>query len=1107
MPNWSLSFTQQKFDLEFGDHIPMVVFISSLMGLVACNPDPSMGTSNSIFRSIPSETTGITFENTLRENARQNILNYPYHYNGGGVAVGDINNDNLPDIYFTGNMAGDRLYLNKGGLRFEDITIKAGIIKSNLWTTGVTFADINNDGWLDIYVCRSGTGNFRNNLLYINQKNGRFLEEAKAFGINDNGYSVQSYFFDYDLDGDLDLYLVNHSVRFFDGQEALFKMKNNPEVEEADKLYRNNGSGTFEDVSEELGIHHFAFGLSASIADFNQDGYPDIYAASDFFEPDFLYINEGGMSFHNQLSEMMGHISLSSMGSDAADFNNDGLQDLIVCDMQAQDNFRKKANMASMNVKRFRRLVSEGYHYQYMQNTLQLNSGVRRFSEVAELAGVSETDWSWAPLFFDADNDGWKDLFVSNGIRRDIQYKDAMLDLERKGIAQNQMNHTKIIDNFPVQKLTNYLYQNQGDLTFLDQTENWGMDFAGFSTGASYADLDRDGDLDLILNNIDDPASIFENISSKTSGNFLQIRLVGSKDNRNGIGSTVRIKMGDQSQFQYLQPSRGFQSSVEPILHFGLGNQAYIDEVEVTWPNRKVTYLRDVGANQHLEIRQENPVTPEVKQESRPVFIRSEHRLEYSHKETIFDDFSNEVLLPHKYSQLGPGMASSDVNADGLEDFFIGGAKDYPGVLFLQNAQGKFSASKSTIWNQHRSYEDIGIHFFDADQDGDQDLLVSSGGNEWGNESAMYQDRLYINDGHGNFDYIANALPKNQISSGVIRSFDLDKDKDLDLFIAGRQTPGLYPLPSSSRILRNEHGIFVDITEKIAPELKEIGMVTDARWADFDQDQDQDLILVGEWMSITIFEQKNGHFYKYHSESLTQTKGWWYALDAEDFDQDGDIDFIAGNLGLNYKYRASAEEPFHVYAHDFDENGSLDIVLGYFNSGELYPLRGRQCSSEQIPLLKEKFDSYSKFASSTLVEVYGDKPLALATHYEVYTFASVYIENLGHGRFEVHALPNLAQISSVNDFLIEDFNQDGHPDVIIGGNMYNSEVETARNDASLGLLLVGNGKGDFKPVTPQESGLMIPGNVKSLASLKNHDGATLVLVGNNDSELQIFEVR
>ncbi len=1023
------------------------------------------------------------------------------------MAIGDLNGDELPDLYFTGNMAGDRLYINRGALHFEEATIKSGILKSNLWTTGVTFVDINDDGWLDIYVCRSGTGNFRTNLLYINQQNGRFVERAKAYGLDDNGYSVQSYFFDYDLDGDLDLYLVNHSNRFFEGQEQLFALKNNPSLEEADKLYRNNGNGTFEDVSRAAGIHHFAFGLSAAIADFNDDSYPDIYAASDFFEPDFLYLNNGDGTFSNRLAELLGHTSFSSMGSDAADWNNDGLTDLFVCDMQARDNYRKKANMASMDIGRFRRIVQEGYHYQYMQNTLQLNTGNGRFSEIAELAGVSETDWSWAPLFLDVDNDGWKDLFVSNGIRRDIQFKDVFTDLQKQGVAPNQISPLNIIEHFPVQKLRNYLFQNNRDLTFKDQSMNWGVDFAGFSTGAAYGDLDLDGDLDLILNNIDDVASVYENLSAQSGNhNFIQITLKGVAGNRHGIGTKVRIRTSQGQQYQHVQPSRGFQSSTEPLLHFGLGDAEQIDELEVQWPDGNHSLQTDIAVNQRIEIAQE--ATTPLANNQRPATLFREVTeavgIPHQHREEIYDDFMRELLLPHKYSQLGPGLAAGDVNGDGLDDVFLGGASGYAGRLYLQQRSGTFKLASGSAWNRHRDYEDTGAEFFDADADGDLDLYVASGSNEWAVGSANYRDRLYLNNGKGGFSHQPEALPDVRISSTAIAPADLDGDGDLDLFIGGRLQPGQYPLPASSFIFRNEGGRFSDVTEEVAPILNNIGMVTDGVWMNIDGDHDADLVLTGEWMPITVLTNHDGQLKPQPGTGLEQTHGWWYALAAKDFDGDGDVDLLAGNLGLNYKYRATADEPFQVYAHDFDNSGSLDIVLSYYNDGALYPLRGRQCSSQQMPALSEQFPTYAAFATSSLTEVYGAESLAAAYRAQARTFASAYIENLGDGRFQSIPLPMPAQFSSVNDFLIDDFDADGNWDVLLAGNMYESEVETARNDAGQGLLLRGNGDGSFTPVSPHTSGFRAPGNVKNMVQLQTESGRPLIIVGNNNDFVQVF---
>ncbi|MEM8965962.1 MAG: VCBS repeat-containing protein, partial [Bacteroidota bacterium] len=1069
-----------------------------LSWLVSCQQEsPLLVEQEYAFRLVPVEHSGVDFINQLQENEQQNIIRYPYFYNGGGVAIGDLNQDGLPDLYFTGNQKGDRLYFNQGELKFKDVTIKAGILKSNLWTTGVSFVDINNDGWLDIYVCRSGMGTYRNNLLYINQQNGKFIEQGKVYGLNDNGYSVQSYFFDYDRDGDLDMYLVNHSNRFFASQDSLFALKNQPVPEESDKLYRNEGNETFTDVSQEAGINHFGFGLSAAIADLNGDNYPDIYVANDFFEPDFLYLNNGDGTFTDELAENIGHTSFSSMGTDVADFNNDGLPDVMVCDMQASDNYRKKANMASMDVDRFARIVEEGYHYQYMQNTLQLNAGGGHFSEVAELAGVAETDWSWGPLFLDMDNDGWKDLFVSNGIRRDIQYKDILLDLQKKGIDPRQASVMNIIENFPVQKLKNYSFRNSRDLTFSNQTDTWGIDIMGFSTGAAYGDLDQDGDIDIVLNNIDDLASIYENLSS-TGTNFIQITLKGTNDNLAGIGSKVKVTTEESEQYQYLQPSRGFQSSVEPILHFGLDSAKSVDKIEVYWPNGSYSLLQDVLANQRIEISQQDAqVAPQEVSSNETLFaeMTQETGINYEHIENQFDDFAREILLPHRYSQLGPCLVAGDVNNDGLDDFYVGGAQGQAGQLYVQENSGDFTPASTAAWKQDQQYEDIGGLFFDSDSDGDQDLYVVSGGNEAEEGSPLYQDRLYTNNGKGQFTHQPKALPSLTVSGSVARAGDFDRDGDLDLFIGGRIQPGQYPLPVSSALLRNEGGVFTDVTSELAPQLDEIGMVTDAQWTDYDSDEDLDLILVGEWMPITLLENQDGKFSKASVTDFERTHGWWYSLTQADIDNDGDTDYVVGNLGLNYKYQATESEPFQVYAHDFDSNQTLDIVLGYFDQGELFPVRGKQCSSQQMPFLKEKFPTYAGFASSTLTEIYDEQALSEAQHYQAYTFASTYIENLGQGNFTLHQLPQFAQLSSVNALVIEDVNQDGNRDIVLAGNMYGSEVETARNDASLGLVLLGNGKGSFTPLSLAESGLLAPGDVKSMVKLNQADGGTLVLVG------------
>lgn len=1091
-----------------------VIFLFVLLGSVVCCKQEVKENlpieSTALFKAVPKTTSGVDFVNAISDTHRQNIIKYPYYYNGGGVAIGDLNNDSLPDLYFTGNMSGDGLFLNKGNLTFEDATRKSGILKSNLWTTGVTFADVNNDGWTDIYVCRSGMGSYRNNLLYINQKNGKFKEEGKSFGLNDEGFSVQSYFFDYDLDGNLDMYLVNHSNRFFASQEELFSLKNNPSSDEADKLYRNKGDGTFEEVSKEAGISHFGFGLSAAVGDVNQDGYPDIYVANDFFEPDFLYLNNGDGTFKNVLQEKIGHTSFSSMGSDMADFNNDGLPDIVVCDMQASDNFRKKANMASMDVDRFARIIDEGYHYQYMQNTLQLNTGDGRFSEIAELAEVSETDWSWGPLFVDMDNDGHKDLFVSNGIRRDVQYKDILNDLKKKNLNASNASMLDIIDNFPVQKLKNFSFRNKGNFRFSDVSETWGIDFEGFSTGAAYSDLDLDGDMDLVLNNIDDDASIYQNLSSDSPGakKHLQIVLKGMEDNYQGIGSTVKVTTKDSDQFQYIMTSRGFQSSVEPIAHFGIDSALQIEKVTVSWPNGTKSILKDVKVDQRLVISQTSarkisedsstisPLFQEINQNIRPNF---------RHKEQPFNDFKDEILLPHKYSQLGPCIVAGDVNADGLDDFYVGGAKGQAGKLYLQNSRGSFRPAASNPWSRDQDLEDTGGLFFDCDGDGDQDLYVISGSNEWRKDPSKYQDRLYINNGSGQFK--SSQLPDLGTSGGTVKAGDFDADGDLDLFVGGRLTPGKYPMPANSAILSNDgNGNFTNITATLAKDLLQIGMVTDAQWTDFDTDGDLDIMVVGEWMPITLLENQNGKFVRFATPSFEKTEGWWYSMAQADFDNDGDNDYVFGNLGLNYKYKATKEEPFQVYANDFDDNGTLDIVLGYFEKGELFPVRGKQCSTQQMPYLENKFPNFASFASSNLEDVYGKENLQQALHYNAYTFASVYVENLGGGKFSIRPLPIEAQFSAVNAFAIDDFNGDEHLDILLAGNMYNSEVETARNDAGFGLALLGDGQGNFSHMSAAQSGFLAYGDVKSVVQLKGQENKSFFIVGNNNNELQLFEL-
>jgi enediyne biosynthesis protein E4 len=1070
------------------------------------------------FRQISSEHSGINFVNAIQENDRQNFLAYAYLYNGGGVAVGDLDNDGLADVYFTGNMAGDRLYHNQGDLKFKDLTAKSGILKQNLWTTGVTMADVNNDGFLDIYVCRSGDRGFRHNLLYINQGNLTFSEQARQWGVNDNGYSTQATFFDYDLDGDLDMYLVNHSIKFNFNQEEIFKNKNTPAPEEANQLYRNEGD-QFTNVSHKAGIHRFAFGLSATVGDLNGDGYPDLYSASDFFEPDFLYINQKDGTFKECIQESTGHISFSSMGSDVADFNNDGLLDIIVADMRAEDHYRYHANMVAMTRNKFARMVKEGYHYQYMQNTLQLNQGINTqglpiFSEIGQLAGISGTDWSWSTLFFDMDNNGWKDLFISNGIRRDIQNKDTWNVINNHLRQRKEKSFMRMQEYFPINRLQNYTFKNDQQLGFTNTSSVSGIDFKGFTNGAAYADLDNDGDLDLVLNNLDDPALIYENLArqnNKTQHHYLQIQLRGRKDNHFGLGVKVTLQYDDQQQFQELTTTRGFQSSVNPILHFGIGRHEGVDEITVTWPNGTYQKLLDVKADQKISIDQKDAhPSPQINLSTRykPLF-HSITPFKYVHKETAYDDFSHEPLLPFKLSSRGPCLAVGDVNGDHREDFYAGNGRGYASALFIQSANDGFKEQTFSPWQLDQQYKDVDAVFFDADQDRDLDLYVVSGSNEYKTGSPWLQDRLYINDGNGNFT--RGVLPDIRVNSNCVTPADIDKDGDVDLFIGGGSIPGNYPLASGSYLLMNEKGTF-SVTE-----IDTLGIVTDGVWADIDNDADVDLIVVGQWMPITLLENENGKLkngiklaargLKENDTSFSQlqnTAGWWNCITTADLDQDGNLDLIVGNAGLNTRFSASQEEPLRIYAKDFDHNGSLEAIMGYYNQGQLYPVPGRDKLLGQIPSWQTKLPDYHTFAQTTMGQLLKEATGDSIVQHEVTQLASCILYNEGSHVFTLQKLPVEAQLSAVNDILVEDINQDGYMDLVMAGNHYYWEVETARSDAGIGLCLLREGKRTFRPLSLKESGFLASGDVRMLRKLNSVNGPNLILVGKNQGTLQIF---
>ncbi|CAM4310212.1 VCBS repeat-containing protein [Zobellia nedashkovskayae] len=1066
------------------------------------------------FIEIDPTVSGVDFSNTIIENDTLNYFSFPYLYLGAGVSIGDINNDGLSDIYFTGNLTPNKLYLNKGNLQFEDITEKAGIAGDNRWYSGTTMADVNNDGYLDIYLSVSGKFSTTANQLFINNGDNTFAEKAASYGIADESISIQSTFFDYNNDGLLDLFVANYPNVLVSKGNNYYKNKMNLNVhEDSGHLYENNGNGTFSDVTKESGVQNFGLTLGLVASDFNNDGYKDLYLSNDFNVPDYLYQNNGDGTFTEVSRKAARHTSMFGMGMDVNDFNNDGLVDILQVDMTAADYKRSKTNMASMSPETFYESVDYGFNYQYMQNSLQLNNGVNQdkipvFSEVSRFSNMSTTDWSWGAQFADFDNDGWKDVFISNGVKRDVNNNDVNAKYKSETFfGENKNKDFRLMPSTPI---ANFAFANNKDLSFSNVSEEWGLDKAGFSNGFAYADLDLDGDLDLVINNMDAPASIYENKNIKNN-NYLRVRLQGEKNNPFALGAKVVINEKINKQTQELTLTRGYQSSVEPIVHFGLWQAETDNSVKVIWPNGETQLVENVSSNQEIKIKYDSLKTstiPIIDREYSFANISNKINPSFIHIEDAYDDFKTEPLLPHRYSQLGAKVATGDINSDGLEDFFVGNAKGSQSAMYVQNENGGFELLAGP-WETDSQYEDTGVLLFDADNDKDLDLYIVNGGNHTSVNSGYYQDRLYINTPQG-FVKSTKALPVIIASGQEIVSADYDNDGDLDLFIGGRIVPGKYPFSPESYILKNEGGKdlelqYTNVTAEIAPELSELGMVTSAIWDDFNDDNEIDLIVTGEWMPIRFFKNTGGSFKDVTNElGFENTTGWWYSLQKVDIDADGDMDYFAGNLGLNYKYKANEKTPFEVYANDFDENGTMDIVLSYRKKGTILPLRGRECSSQQVPAIKKRFETFESFANANLNDIYGEKMLKKALHYEAKTFANSWIENK-NGEFIIHELPKRAQFSSINKFEIFNYNGDQFPDMLIGGNLYEAEVETPRNDSGIGLVLVGGVKNDFELLDMNESGLYAPGEIKDIKSINIGDQKkpAFIFSVNNDSLLLI----